>query len=226
MAHGIEKFVKVAPAVWPGDSLNIQPGDLSFFAPLGAGGFPAPSCFHRASAAMVSAAMWTRRGVPPSGFHPRSAHPFSGSPITEAEGGTVYFGKRPARADVEAMLRLIGVHGHQTNYAAFLQESTSPEDHYLIQMRIVTDSALEFVFRTRDEPEGRALRQQSLPICDVIWRFIEWFTAENAAGRYSVDGALGGDGDCACESLAFGFMVENSSFGIYRIWTRAWLVTK
>ena len=36
----------------------------------------------------------------------------------------------------------------------------------------------------------------------------------------------GGDGDWAKESLCFGLMVENGYQGVYRIWSRAWLVTK
>ena len=35
MTHGIEEFVKLAPGLWPGESLEVQPGDLSLFAPMG-----------------------------------------------------------------------------------------------------------------------------------------------------------------------------------------------
>ena len=38
-------------------------------------------------------------------------------------------------------------------------------------------------------------------------------------------GLFGGDGDFAREELAFGFMVENDYHHVYRIWSRAWLVT-
>ena len=37
MTHGTDEFVKLAPAVWSGESLDIQPGDLSLFAPMGNG---------------------------------------------------------------------------------------------------------------------------------------------------------------------------------------------
>jgi hypothetical protein len=37
---------------------------------------------------------------------------------------------------------------------------------------------------------------------------------------------FGGDGDMKREELAFGLIVENEYYGIYRIWSRAWLVTK
>ena len=39
------------------------------------------------------------------------------------------------------MLRLMEVNNNLTDYAAFLQDATCPEDQYLCQMRIV--SALE-----------------------------------------------------------------------------------
>jgi hypothetical protein len=44
--------------------------------------------------------------------------------------------------------------------------------------------------------------------------------------RSRLAGMAGGEGDWAKESLAFGFYVENTYWGIYRIWSRAWLVTK
>lgn len=220
MAHGIEEFVKLAPAVWPGESLEIQPGNLSLFAPMG-NGLGAPRVMMP----------WDDLGSVASrgayyGFHPHSGHPLSGAPVTEAGGGTIYFDDHCQQADLEAMLRLMGVHGHLTDYAAFLQEATSLQDRYLTQVRIVSGGALEFLFRTPDKPEGRALRQQPLPVGELIWKLIEWFRGETAEGRYSFGGALGGDGDWAYESLAFGFMVENSYHSIYRFWTRAWLVTK
>ena len=39
-------------------------------------------------------------------------------------------------------------------------------------------------------------------------------------------GTMGGDGDWAKESLAFGFLMENQYWQVMRIWSRAWLVTK
>jgi hypothetical protein len=41
-----------------------------------------------------------------------------------------------------------------------------------------------------------------------------------------LSGTLGGDGDWAKESLAFGFLVENSYWAVYRVWSRPRLVTK
>ena len=87
------------------------------------------------------------------------ANPFTGSSFTET-GGTVYFKKYCERADIDAMLRLMEVHGNLTDYAAFLQDATSPEDRYLCQMRIVSSGALQFLFGASRDPEKRSLRKQ------------------------------------------------------------------
>ena len=54
--------------------------------------------------------------------------------------------------------------------------------------------------------------------------------ALNAGNGYTFSGklrgTLGGDGDWAKESLAFGFFVENTYWSVYRLWSRPWLVTK
>ena len=220
MAHGIEKFVKLAPAIWPGEALEVQPGDLSLFAPMGIG-LQAPMLMTPIPGDFIP-----RREY--YGAHPHTGHPFSGAPITEPGGGTIYFNFNDGceRADIGSMLQLMGVRGHLTDYAAFLQEATKPEDRYLTQLRIVSRNALDNVFRVSDQPEGKTLRQQPLPISEVIWKFIRWFKDENAEWRYPVRGVPGGDRIWPDEELAFGFMVENSYHGIYRIWTRFWVCTQ
>jgi len=37
VSDGIGSFVRISPAVWPGRKLEIQPGDLARFAPMGNG---------------------------------------------------------------------------------------------------------------------------------------------------------------------------------------------
>lgn len=220
MPHALEEHIKFAPEVWPGAELQYQPGDLNLFAPMGNGVFAPLIMMPWDDLQSVT----SRAGY--YSFHPHNGHPFTGAPITEAEGGTIYFDKRCRQEDVHAMLRLMGVAGHSTDYAAFLQEAKGPEDRYHTQMRIVGSMGLQYMFGIADDSEGQELRQQSLTIGEAIWKFIEHFVTENQARRYSLEGTLGGDGDWAFEALAFGFMVENRYHGVYRIWTRAWLVTK
>lgn len=64
-------------------------------------------------------------------------------------------------------------------------------------------------------------------IGDLVWTFVQ--SQQQVWGIYNtsqLSGVMGGDGDWAKEALAFGLMVENAYHGVYRIWSRAWLVTK
>jgi hypothetical protein len=76
-------------------------------------------------------------------------------------------------------------------------------------------------------PEAQAWVQQPMPLKDALWRFIELEREIWGSGMSrQLRGLFGGDGDWAKESLCFGFLVENNDQGIYRLWSRAWLVTK
>lgn len=63
---------------------------------------------------------------------------------------------------------------------------------------------------------------------EAFWGFME--NERRKYGLYfgspKLSGLFGGDGDFAQEELCFGFMTENHYHGVYRIWSRAWLVTK
>jgi hypothetical protein len=76
------------------------------------------------------------------------------------------------------------------------------------------------------------LADQPISIGEYIAEFVasqrlKWNDPE-APWRFSyrLSGKFGGDGDFAKEALCFGFMEENRPYSVYRIWSRAWLVTK
>ena len=74
-----------------------------------------------------------------------------------------------------------------------------------------------------DEPPVKSAPKATLK--DAVTAFIEaertyWYETASLAGT------LGGDGDWAKEYLGFGFMAENVSHRIYRLWSRPYLVTK
>jgi hypothetical protein len=83
------------------------------------------------------------------------------------------------------------------------------------------------LFAALSSEECSALPPQNSTLGDALWAFIQ-HQQEALGNGYShkLEGMLGGDGDWARETLAFGFMVENAYQGVYRIWSRAWLVTK
>jgi hypothetical protein len=158
-------------------------------------------------------------------FRPHSLDPYAEAPWTEAAGGVVYFDAEDTeQSDIEAMLRLLEVQRLSTKYGVFLREAEEPlREGFLVELRIYTTNALDRIAPgTRDSAE-----EQPVTVGDLIWRFITEQQERWGLGySWELSGTFGGDGDWAKEALAFGFLVENQDLGIYRLWSRAWLVTK
>ncbi len=95
-------------------------------------------------------------------------------------------------------------------------------------MRLVDRFGLKYLFGVIDKHGYDTFPEQPLSLPDFLWAFIidqvrrygTGFTNDELAGTF------GGDGYFSRESLAFGLMIENSYHKVYRIWSRAWLVTK
>ncbi|REJ64623.1 MAG: hypothetical protein DWQ31_21065 [Planctomycetota bacterium] len=223
MSSRINEIVSVSPSDWPGVALDVMPGDLSQFAPIGLGLSPPlvvrpwdhlEDVFSRPN-------FYGSQGGPTS-------HPFADAPINDSSAGTVYFDGRPDRSDVESLLRLLEVRVDACDYAVFMQDSDNTlEDRFLTQLRVVCRWGLSSLFQVSPE-SVESLAAQPIAVGELIWRFIQdqqqtWGTG---MGSKALRGVMGGDGDWAKESLAFGLMVENAYHGVYRIWSRAWLVTK
>ena len=222
MTRGLEAFLNIAPAQWPGcDPTGPQPGDPNTFVPMGPFGVSLPMLV------MPWGQPPSQTGRSPYSPQPHSGHPHTGAPISESGGGTLYFDRFAKQEDFQAALRLMRLQDNDTDYAAFVHEAVEPaKDRYVTQLRIISGFALDHAFNLPKSQAGNALRKQSLTIGEALWRFVEHFVNEARAGRYRLNGLLGGDGDWAYEKLAFGLMVENSYYSVLRIWTRAWLVTK
>lgn len=167
------------------------------------------------------------------GYQPQAVTaPLKGAPIQEAEGGVVYFRNDITREELSTMLRLMGITQQGSkpihDYALYQAESDEPfENRYLRQARFVREFALHCLFQSH--PEDQKVEPQELDVVAQCWQFIEaerkrWGTffadSPNLAGKF------GGDGNWAREELCFGLMMENAYYGIWRIWSRAWLVTK
>jgi len=205
----LDDKVRISPPIWPGQKLDIQPGDLSKLVPHGNGVY---------------------------GYQDRNkGDPFTNAPSQEACGGVIYFGNSVTKADFEALMRIIEVQPKYVvrpskDFAVFTAESKQPgKDGYLAQMRVVSKFGLRFMFGALTGAEYEKFPEQKLTIVEVLWLFIKqeqkrwgtsWMSDRGLGGKF------GGDGDFACEELAFGFMLENDYHHIYRIWSRAWLVTK
>jgi len=203
--------VWVSPPIWPNNKLDIQPGDLSQFTPYGNGVYGYQNRF--------------------------GENPLTSGPSQEACGGVIYFDNSIVKADFESLMRIMEVqHRNEVkpskDFAVFTAESNQPgKDGYLVQMRIVSKFGLRFMFGALTDAEYEKFPEQELTMVEVIWSFIEqerkrWGTSFHQDGTNGLRGLFGGDGNYAREELSFGFMLENDYHHVYRIWSRAWLVTK
>lgn len=202
--------IRISPPIWPDHKLNIHPGDLSKFVPYGNGVY---------------------------GYQDRKgSNPFTSAPSQEACGGVIYFGNDVTKVDFEALMRIMEVQpvhfiNPSKDFAVFIAESKQPgKDGYLVQMRIVSKFGLRFMFGALTDAEYEKFPEQELTIVEALWSFIKqerkrWGTSWMEDNK-GLGGKFGGDGDFAREELAFGFMLENDYYHVYRIWSRAWLVTK
>ena len=195
--------VIISPPIWPGKKLKVQPGDLSQFVSYGNGVYG-----------------YQRRNV---------LEPIKGDPPQEESGGIIYFGNGVKREDFEGFLRMINVRADNKVYAAFVQESSNHiKDRYFKQMRLVSKFGLKYIFDALENEEYNSFKQQDLMAGEALWAFMDAEAKRfgTSFGDPRIEGKMGGDGNFAREKLSFGFMFENGYYQVYRIWSRAWLVTK
>jgi len=219
MTESIAQWVDVSSTRWPSRKLPVEPGDLSRFAPMGRGrvGF-VPLEFDAGSAPQTNSELFSLTS--------HQNNPFLGAPITEPTGGTIYLDGEPDLNALAATLGLLGVTVDATDYAAFVSVSRKPsEDRYLTQLRIVRRVALAALYDALSEDELRAFPRQRLTVGDLVRRFVEceqrnWGTGLSA----KLKAHLGRGGERFNATLAFGLMVENAFYGVYRLWSRAWLL--
>lgn len=156
-----------------------------------------------------------------------SSNPLLNAPLQEPSGGTVYF--ETSRAErIEPMFGAMGVRLDSKDYSAFAASSSNPvESRYVDQLKFVSHGALRSLFNVDDDklPPAQTLTLREALVGFVDEQCAKW-TEPGKPFSSRLSGAAGGDGDWAKEALAFGFHVENSYWEIYRIWSRAWLVTK
>jgi len=158
----------ISPSIWPDKELQVQPGDLSQFAPYGNGVY---------------------------GYQKSFIEPIKGDPPTVDSAGLVYFGNELSRKDFNGFLRMMDVSTNNKGYAAFVQESSNPiQDHYLNQMRLVSKFGLSFMFNVLNQENFDSFDEQELSIEESLWGFIE-AEKENygiSFGDPRIEGKMGG----------------------------------
>lgn len=201
--EGPDGSLRISPPMFPENSIDVSPSDLTKIAPTGNGVY----------------------GLQRQPFE----DPFKLGPKQDPVGGVLYFDNGIEEENLLALSKVVGMWKNKS-YAAYAVESQTPrEDGYLRQLRLVDRFALTSLFQNALKREDyESFPEQELTMPEALWAFIEhekkdWGTHFGAA---KLEGKFGGDGDFAREKLSFGLMVENPYFHVYRIWSRAWLVTK
>jgi hypothetical protein len=215
--------VTTLDASWPGHALAVMPGDFSHYVPQGMG-FDAPMIVRPWDDPLKV----MTAGPDFYGFQAPELDPIRGAPAQDPAGGVIYFDDSVEPDALQTALSVMGVHLLEKNFVVFAGEATdSVKQRYLDQVRIMSRSGLEHMFHPG--PHAAALKPQTVTAGEYIAMFIaaqkaKW--SDGYAFSTRLSGSFGGDGDWAKESLCFGFLVENSYWGVYRLWSRAWLVTK
>jgi hypothetical protein len=218
----LSEKIKLAPAQWPeGKPKTGEPGDLRFFVPHGLGlGGPLIMMPHDTLDDMLKRPSFY-------GFTEPSTNPLKNAPVNDERGGVVYLSGRVTREEIQSLATMMGAWGPWKEYAAFWSKSENVmEDRYVEQLRIVAKGAVEGLFGASTLNEGAELTKQTLSVDEALWAFVESQRKRYEEDSWALQGLMGGDGDWAKERLAFGMMVENAYWGVCRIWSRAWLITK
>jgi hypothetical protein len=204
-------------ADWPGEPLPVMPGDLSKYVPQGLGlGVP------------VVIRPWDDplKALSTPGFYGMDAlesDPIRAAPSQEPGGGVIYFDDWHDDEVMRSVLGALGVRRHGKNFAVFAGDAEDTQrERYLRQWRIVSKPALGHLFGAGEH--AARLADQAVTVEEAVLEFLRDERARWTG--WELSGTLGGDGDWAKESLAFGLLVENSYWGVYRVWSRPWLVTK
>jgi hypothetical protein len=154
--------------------------------------------------------------------------PIHSAPTREPGGGLLYFDDNVPVEKRRSALEIIGVYARKVNDAVYAASAEATvAERYLDKVRIISKSALAHFFKANDE--AQSLPEQPIPVGDYIEAFVgeqkdKWNDGYTFSRRLS--GTLGGDGDWSKEWLAFGFVVENTYWGVYRAWSHPWLCTK
>jgi hypothetical protein len=163
------------------------------------------------------------------GLDQDGANPFELADGREPAGGVVFFGAC-TQEDFVALLRLLDVRINVREYWLFHIESDAPEqDGYLEQARVVDRFGLRYLFHVLKSEGYEQFPKQPVTLSEILWAFIcdqnlKWGNGEGYSD--ALTDMFCEDGDDAKRQLSFGFMVENSYHKVYRIWSRAWLLTK
>lgn len=151
-------------------------------------------------------------------FGPSSADVLHRVTVETANLGLLYFDYKYETAEkLRPALELLGV-DNGASYIVFGARSNNIQEGFITQLRFVSDFALESYFD--EEITNRQLPENSLGMLDAMVAFVEaeinrFGTESEICEHFGIEVPFDG-----MWGLGFGFLVENSYYGIYRIWSR------
>jgi len=207
MTQPIEQLIDIYSPFWPGKALPVQPGDLRLFAPSGA----------------VDVGLAPGRVPAHDSHRDRPAEPLRAAPLTEPAGGAVYIRRADARGS-GGPHAAAARHAVAADYAAFLARAHDLlELRYLTQLRLLRVLALVSIYQALSPAETRSFPDQRLTIGELIPAFIAG-ERQRWSARLAQPPTADPSEPRVQPALAFGLMIENAFYGVYRLWSRAWLL--
>jgi len=190
----LNKLINFSPPVWPGkEDLTPQPGDLTKFM---ANGYDCDEDF----------------------FGEQKNNPFTRMPSAEDVGGAICFKSSVYRKDKKAFMTFMEALGMWNNkqFAAFKEERSNYSHTCAKQMRLVSNFALQYAFKIIEEKEYKSFPEQRITMAEAFWSFLQ----EETRGCDFPKNISPGQAIITVIPPSIGIMVENSYYGIFRIWSR------
>lgn len=217
--------IRTYPNQWPGpERPAVEPGDVKAFTPMGFAAGPPMILrpWDRLEDLENQASYYAAQA--------HSFHPLHGAPTEEASGGCIYFDSDRDTDRMKSVFQAMGaaLWSGDRNYAVFIAESETPRrDGFITHCKVLPFWALGHFYQVNPVHLSEPPQPQPMSVWGFLRGFIDCQQQRWGIGMsQSLHGCMGGDGDWAKEALCFGFMMENQTHQVLRIWSRAQLVTK
>lgn len=149
---------------------------------------------------------------------PKTNDPRRWMPWDESAGGAFCFDSRPYMGEKDAFMTLmesLEISNRVKTFAVFIERGSGRQK----QMRIASARALKSVFKVLDKKEYESFPAQEVTMAEAFWLFfLDVTPSHKPPQKIHSEKSFG-----ILISLippSIGIMVENSYYGIYRIWSR------
>ena len=150
---------------------------------------------------------------------PKTNDPRRWMPWDESAGGAFCFDSRPYMGEKHAFITLmesLDISNKVKTFTVFIEEGSGLQK----QMRIVSARALKSVFKVLNQKEYDSFPEQEVTMAEAFWLFFLDATPNHNTPPKIHSEKSGSMATLIMIPPSIGIMVENSYYGIYRIWSR------